>query len=73
MGLEDTMTKNNTQKVKVVNPAAPFGGMYFLSFIGAAVHFVDQSAGFWEFILAILKALVWPAFLINQVFDLLRI
>jgi hypothetical protein len=63
----------NNKSVKVMNAGAPFGGAYFLGFIGAAIHFVDQSAGFWGFVLALLKACVWPAFLIHQIFDLLHI
>ncbi|MBA3757922.1 hypothetical protein H0X09_03645 [Candidatus Saccharibacteria bacterium] len=51
----------------------PIAGVYLLGFIGSAVHFVGNSEGFGELILAILKALVWPAFLINRVFDLLNI
>lgn len=38
------------------------GGVYFLSFIGAAVYFVGQSHDFWGGVLGILKASVWPAF-----------
>jgi hypothetical protein len=67
------MTKSDVKKVKVVNPAAPFGGIYFLAFVGAAVYFAQNSVGFWGFVLAVLKGLVWPAFLIHGLFNLLRI
>jgi hypothetical protein len=40
------------------------GCAYILGAIGAAVYFVSNSVGFWAVILAILKALVWPAFLV---------
>ena len=59
--------------VKIVNKGGMFGGFYFLSFIGAAVYFTQLSSGFWDFVLAIVKAFVWPAFLVHQVFVLLRI
>lgn len=72
--LEDKMTKNNTQKVKVINKNPPPAmGIFFLGFIGAAIHFVSSVDGFWNIALALLKALVWPAFLVHRVFDLLRI
>ena len=58
---------------KMVMDKGPFGGFYFLGFIGAAVHLVGSVDGFWNIILALLKACVWPAFLINRVFELLRI
>jgi hypothetical protein len=42
------------------------GFFMFLSFIGAAVYFVSQAHGFWDGVLGILKAIVWPAFLVFQ-------
>lgn len=67
------MAKVDKNTIKIVNKGNPAGGFYLLTFIGAAVHFVQQSEGFWGLVLAILKAAVWPAFLINKVFELLRI
>jgi hypothetical protein len=40
------------------------GGFYFMSMIGAAVYFVQTSIGFWGGVLGILKAFVWPAFVV---------
>lgn len=65
------MPKNN--KIKVINKGGPFGGAYFLTFIGSAVYFVQHSAGFWGFVAALLKACVWPAFLIHRVFVLIKV
>jgi hypothetical protein len=62
-----------SKPVKVVNGSGPIGFVFFLAFIGAAVYFVQQSSGFWGFVLAILKACVWPAFLIHKAFELLAI
>jgi hypothetical protein len=45
------------------------GAGYFLGFIGAAIYFISQATSFWMGVLGILKALVWPAFL---VFELLK-
>jgi len=42
---------------------------YLLGAIGAAVYYVSTSAGFWAGFVGLLKALVWPAFL---VFDLMK-
>lgn len=62
------------KKEKVVNKSGgSFGGVYFLTIIGAAVYFVQHSAGFWGFILAILKGIVWPAFVIHSVLGLLHL
>ena len=59
-----------SEKVKVSNHG-PFGGAYFLTVIGAAVYFVQQSHGFGEFLIALLKALVWPAFVMHRALELL--
>ena len=59
--------------IKVVKKDNPAGFMFFLTYIGAAVHFVGNVDGFWNIILALLKAAVWPAFLINRVLEVLRI
>ena len=44
------------------------GGFYGLAFIGVAVYYIQQVSGFWPTVLAILKAIVWPAFLAYEVF-----
>lgn len=59
-------------KVNNMKQGGPIGFM-LLAFIGAAIYFVQHSDGFGGFVLAILKALVWPAFLIHRVFELLVI
>jgi len=45
------------------------GGLYGLGFLGAAIYYVSTATGFWMGVLGILKAIVWPAFL---VFELLK-
>ena len=40
------------------------GAIYGLGFIGAAVYFISQATSFWIGCLGLLKALVWPAFLV---------
>ncbi len=40
------------------------GAVYGLGFIGAAVYYISNAAGFWMGVLGFLKALVWPAFLV---------
>ncbi len=43
------------------------GGLYGLGFIGAAVYYISTATGFWVGVLGVLKAMVWPAFLIYEV------
>jgi hypothetical protein len=45
------------------------GGLGWLAlsaYVGAAIYFVSQAHGFWEGVLGLLKATVWPAFLVYQ-------
>ncbi|HVY01994.1 MAG TPA: hypothetical protein VHA12_04490 [Candidatus Nanoarchaeia archaeon] len=42
------------------------GTAYGLGVVGAAVYFISNSVGFWGGVLGLLKALVWPAFLVYQ-------
>ena len=47
------------------------GAIYGLGFVGAAVFYLQQATTVWEGIIGILKAIVWPAFLIHKVLNLL--
>lgn len=49
------------------NPAGP---VYFFGFIGAAVYYLHITTGFWPSVVAFLKALVWPAFLVYHLLGL---
>ncbi len=48
------------------------GAAYFIGFIGAAVYFIQQATSFGTGVLGFLKALVWPAFLIYNWLDFLK-
>lgn len=61
------------KRVKVVKDGGPFGFFMLLSFVGALVYFVGQVDGFWNIILAILKAFVWPAFLVHRALELMAV
>lgn len=61
--------ENGKNKNKKWNGGGGAGPVYFLGMIGALVFYIQESEGFWRFLLAILKALVWPAFV---VYDLLK-
>ncbi|QQG51239.1 MAG: hypothetical protein HZB75_01910 [Candidatus Saccharibacteria bacterium] len=56
------MTKGDSSLVKITNQHGPSGFLFFVAYIGAVIYFFQQSPDFWGFILALLKAIVWPAF-----------
>lgn len=45
------------------------GSGYGLGFLGAAIYYISTATSFWMGVLGLLKAIVWPAFL---VFELLK-
>lgn len=58
------MAKTEKNFIKVDKRDGPVGFSLFVAFIGAAVYFVNQVDGFWNIILALIKAAVWPAILV---------
>lgn len=63
--------KDSHKTTKIVKDGS-WGAFHFMAFIGAAIYFISQSGGgFWEVILALLKAIVWPVYAIYHVLALL--
>jgi hypothetical protein len=58
------MSKSDNSLVKITHEHGPSGFIFFVAYIGAVVYFFHQSPDFWGFILALIKAIVWPAFLL---------
>ena len=52
--------------------AAGGGAVYGLGFIGAVVYFIQTATGFWDGVLGVLQALVWPAFLVYNLLKVLK-
>lgn len=54
------------EKSQVVVKQGGGGAVYCLGIIGAVVYYIQQADGFWMGVLGILKAFVWPAFLVYE-------
>ena len=52
--------------------AAGGGAIYGLGIFGALVYFWQQAETFWEYLLAVVQGLFWPAFMVYEVFKALR-
>ena len=52
---------------------APAGAVYGMGFIGAVIYFIVHATGFWMGVLGFLKAMVWPAFLVYDLFKYLGV
>lgn len=51
--------------------AAGGGAIYGLGILGALVYFWQQADTFWEYVLAVLQGVLWPAFLVYEGFSAL--
>lgn len=62
-------------KVEIIRKNSNSGGgmVYCLGFIGAIVYFFQHADTFWQYVLGILKAIVWPALLIHQALEFFKI
>jgi hypothetical protein len=46
----------------------PWGFIFLAAYVGAAIYFVSASDGsFWGVVLGLLKAIVWPAYVVFHV------
>lgn len=45
--------------------------IYILGVIGAAIFFIAKATSFWTGVLGILKALVWPAYIVYELLKFL--
>jgi hypothetical protein len=41
-------------------------GLYFMGFIGASIYYISTASDFWIGVVGVLKAIVWPAFLVYE-------
>ena len=57
------------RSTSVTNTGGGGDAVYGLGLIGALVFYIQQADSFWAGVLGILKALVWPAFV---VYDILK-
>ena len=68
------MSQNTPSRKHAANQVSSSGGnaVYGLGLIGALVYFWQLADSFGGYLLAILKALVWPAFLVYEAFQRLH-
>ena len=50
---------------------ASSGAIYGLGIFGAWVFYWQEADTFWEYVLAVLQGLVWPAFMVYEGFSAL--
>lgn len=63
--------KKESCDCKVYSSKSCGGCGYGLGFLGAAIYYISTATSFWMGFVGILKALVWPAFLVYEVLKIL--
>lgn len=49
------------------------GAVYGLGLIGAAVYYIMQATSFWMGVWGVLKAIVWPGFVVFELMKFLQL
>ena len=68
----ESMDCKDKKGIKKHSGSGIAGGVYCLGLIGAAVYFIQQATSFGSGVIGLLKALVWPAFLIYNLLEFLK-
>ncbi len=55
---------SNTNKCSSMCKCSSPSCIWFLGFLGAAIYNISVSVGFWSGVWGVVKAVVWPAFLV---------
>jgi hypothetical protein len=55
-----------------MNNGGMWGTIYGMGFLGAAVYLVQHAGGFWAGVVGIVKALFWPAVLMYELLEHLK-
>ncbi len=59
-------------KKKAVKCNDVTSAVYCMGFIGSAVYFIQHATSFWNGVLGVLKAIVWPTILVYKLLELLK-
>lgn len=61
------------ESIKNCRPNGSTSCMYVMGMIGSSIYFIANASGFWLGALGILKAFVWPVYLVFHAFNQLGI
>ena len=69
--LKKEMAKSRKENKSCKTHCAHAGCGYFLAFLGAAIYYIQTATTFWQGVLGVLKAFVWPAILVHKLMGFL--
>lgn len=56
---------------RYTSPGLAGGAIYSLGVFGAWVYFWQRADAFWEYVWAVFQGVLWPAFMVYEVFTAL--
>jgi len=68
---EEKNSSANSGKCKYMKCGGASGAVYGLGLIGAAIYYIQNAETFWLGVIGILKAIVWPAFIVYELLKFL--
>ncbi len=66
MDAQENLHEKEYRKTRVIHRGSTGNAVYGLGFVGACVYYIGTATTFWIGVLGVLKALVWPAFLVFE-------
>jgi hypothetical protein len=63
--------KVTTMSSSNAGAAAGGGAIYGLGILGAWVYFWQEAESFWQYLLAIVQGIFWPAFMVYEILSAL--
>jgi len=68
------MSDTDTKQAKAVTRCGGAGGLWFMGFIGTLAYFLHVHSGtFWLVLVALWKAVFWPAYLTYYAFQAMHV
>lgn len=61
--------KEWSKSSKVNSNHGTSGALYFVGFIGSCVYWIQAASGFGAIVTAILKSMVWPAYIVYKLLE----
>ncbi|MFC1663007.1 hypothetical protein ACFL04_02445 [Patescibacteria group bacterium] len=52
-----------------INKTTTSSAIYGMGFVGAAIYYISEATTFWVGVFGVIKAIVWPAFLVFHMFQ----
>lgn len=71
MNDEKNLSEDECGKRKCTTHCGTSSAVYGLGLIGAAIYYIQNAESFWIGALGILKAIIWPAFVVYKLLEFL--